>query len=64
MSEYEKEAIAEYQDHRNLTPVFYQDNNVELDTQVAKLKDASTKPSLEHFSTWLNAEALEIEVYF
>jgi len=64
MSDYEREAIAEYQDHRNLTPVFYQDNNVELDTQVAKLKEASTRPSIEHFSSWLIAESLEIEVYF
>jgi len=61
MSDYEREAIAEYQDHRNLTPVFYQDNNVELDTQVAKLKEASTRPSIEHFSSWLIAESLEIE---
>jgi len=61
MAEYEKEAIAEYKDHRNLTPVFYQENNVELDTQANKLKEASTKPSVEHFSSWLSTECLEIE---
>jgi len=64
-AEYEKEVIGEYQNNELQNPVFVQtDNNTGLETHVQRMKDAAKNQSIEYFYNWLNAESLEIEVFY
>jgi len=59
-SVYEKEVIAEYEDHEDLAPIFTQENSEVMNQKAQKMRDAADNLSIEQVDSWLRAESRDL----